>query len=185
MFRDHSSLLFMDDKHRCKVGEPGLPVAAVERGKQVVVSTSGRKFAVADHDFTKFAIIPSAVVICDIATSIEDSFYRGKVFVGIKDAALVSPVRHSTELSNLLREQQVGNPIVLIYTHGGPDLNNTFLSVKLGLIALFLHHNLDMIEAVRTAPYQLWKNPCERVNCILNLGSASPSSEASQRPLDP
>lgn len=27
-----------------------------------------------------------------------------------------------------------------------------------------------MIEAVRTAPYQLWKNPCERVNCILNLG---------------
>ena len=42
MFRNHSSLLFVDDKHRCKVGEPGLLVAAVERGKQVVVSTSGR-----------------------------------------------------------------------------------------------------------------------------------------------
>ena len=27
-----------------------------------------------------------------------------------------------------------------------------------------------MIEAVRTAPYHSWKNPCERVNCILNLG---------------
>lgn len=169
MFRDHSSLLFMDDKHRCKVGEPGLPVAAVERGKQVVVSTSGKKFAVADHDFTKFAIIPSVVVMCDIPTSIEDSFYRGQVFVGIKDATLEasSPLRHSTELSKLLREQQVDNPIVLIYTDGGPDHNNTFLSVKLGLIALFLHHDLDMIEAVRTAPDQSWKNPCERVNCIL------------------
>ena len=41
---------------------------------------------------------------------------------------------------------------------------------KLGLIALFLQHDLDMIEAVRTAPYHSWKNPCERVNCILNLG---------------
>ena len=88
MFHDHSSLLFMDDKHRCKVGEPGLPVATVERGKQVVVSTSGKKFAVADHDFTKFAIIPSVVVMCDIPTSIKDSFYRGQGFVGIKDAAL-------------------------------------------------------------------------------------------------
>ena len=28
----------MDDKHRCKVGEPGYPVAAVERGRQVIVS---------------------------------------------------------------------------------------------------------------------------------------------------
>ena len=172
MFCDHCSLFFIDDKHRCKVGEPGLPVAAVERGKQVVVSTSGKKFAVADHDFTKFAIIPSVTVVCDIPSSIEDSFYRGQVFVGIKDAMLEasSPLRHSTELSKLLREQQLNNPIVLIYTDGGPDHNNTFLSVKLGLIALFLHHDLDMIEAVRTAPYQSWKNPCERVNCILNLG---------------
>ncbi|RIB19202.1 hypothetical protein C2G38_2182522 [Gigaspora rosea] len=33
MFRDEAWLVFMDDKHRCKVGEPGHPVAAVERGK--------------------------------------------------------------------------------------------------------------------------------------------------------
>jgi hypothetical protein len=41
----------MNDKHKCKVGEPGLPVAAIERGKQVCVSTNGKKFAVADHNF--------------------------------------------------------------------------------------------------------------------------------------
>ena len=27
--------VFLDDKHHCKVGEPGLPVAAVDRGKRV------------------------------------------------------------------------------------------------------------------------------------------------------
>ena len=32
MFRDHSLLIFVDDKHHLKIGEPGLPVAAVERG---------------------------------------------------------------------------------------------------------------------------------------------------------
>ena len=42
--------------------------------------------------------------------------------------------------------------------------------MKLSKIGLFLHHDLDFLEAVRTAPHQSWKNPCERVNCILNLG---------------
>ena len=79
--------------------------------------------------------------------------------MGIKDATLESssPLRHSTELSKLMQDQQINSPIVLLYTDGGPDHNNTFLAVKLGLIALFLHHDLDMIEAVRTAPYQSWK----------------------------
>ena len=31
-------LVFLDDKHRCKVGEPGMPVASIERGKQVIVT---------------------------------------------------------------------------------------------------------------------------------------------------
>ena len=57
----------------------------------------------------------------------------------------------------------------LRYTDGGPDHNNTFLSVKLGLIALFIQLDLDMLEAVRTAPYQSWKNSCERVHSVLNL----------------
>ena len=30
-----------------------------------------------------------------------------------------------------------------------------------------------MLQAVKTAPYHSWKNPCERVNCILNLGLQS------------
>ncbi len=130
------------------------------------------KPAFSDHDFTKFGLIPSVVVQCDIPKSIDESFYRGQVLVGLKDAATEpsTPMRHVTELSKLLKERNSLNPIVVLYTDGGPDHNTTFLSVQLGLICLFIHHNLDMIEAVRTAPYHCWKNPCERVNCILNLG---------------
>jgi len=32
-FKDLSLLISMDDKHKIKVGEPGYPVAATERGK--------------------------------------------------------------------------------------------------------------------------------------------------------
>ena len=152
-YRDYCSLLFVDDKHKCKVGEPGLPVAAVERGKSVVVAMNGKRFAVADHDFTKFSVIPSVTVLCDVPGTIEESFYRGQVLVG---AVLEpsSPLRHCTELSKLFCEREINNPIMLFYTDGGPDHNVTFLRVKLGMIALFLKHDLDMLQAVRTAPQQ-------------------------------
>ncbi|KAI8487989.1 hypothetical protein Bbelb_344370 [Branchiostoma belcheri] len=78
-FREYTALVFMDDKHGIKVGEPGYPVAAVGRGKSVLVSRD-TVFAVADHDFTKLKITPSVTLGCDIPESESDSFYRGKVF---------------------------------------------------------------------------------------------------------
>ena len=48
----------IDDKHCVKVGEPGFPISAVERGHEVIVSLKDT-FAVGDHDFTKFSIIAS------------------------------------------------------------------------------------------------------------------------------
>ena len=171
-FYDHCSLLFLDDRHCCKVGEPNYPVAAVEKGKKVVAAVSGSTFTISDHDFTKFGLIPSVVVLCDIPERMDNTFYRGQVLVGLKDAATEpsSPMRHSTELSKIFRERDIQSLIVVLYTDGGLDHNNTFLSVQLNLISLFLHHDLDLIEAARTAPYRSWKNPCERVKCILNLG---------------
>lgn len=171
-FRSHSQLVCLDDKHKCKVGEPGLPVAAVERGKQVIVSSNGCKFAVADHDFTKCSVIPSVTLLCETPETIDGSFYQGQVCIGIKDAILEpsSPLRHSTELSKILKQRNSNPAILLLYRDGGPDHNVTFLSVQVSLIALFLIHDLDLLTAVRTAPYQSWKNPCERVNCILNIG---------------
>ncbi|CAG8782693.1 15632_t:CDS:1, partial [Rhizophagus irregularis] len=97
-FREITNMIFLDDKHRCKVGEPGFPVAAIERGKKVVVSKD-TTFTVADHDFTKTGIIPSVVMICDIPESINGDFYVGKVRIGLKDPIFQpsSPLRHATE----------------------------------------------------------------------------------------
>ena len=50
-FRQHTDFFCMD-KHSCKVGEPSYPVAAVERGKRVIVGQN-HSFQVGDHDFTK------------------------------------------------------------------------------------------------------------------------------------
>ena len=58
----------LDDKHHCKVGEPNHLVAAVERGKAVLVSLN-QSFAVSDHDFTRFSLIPSVSLIVDIPDS--------------------------------------------------------------------------------------------------------------------
>ena len=161
----------LDDKHRMKIGEPGFPVAAAERGRRVMVKV-GSSFDVADHDFTKFSMIPSVVLMNNILQDITESWYRGKVYVSLKDAAFEysSPIRHMTELSSILSSLQQERKIVLLYTDGGPDHRVTFLSVQLALIALFLKHDLDFLCAARTAPCHSWSNPVERIMSTLNLG---------------
>ena len=72
-FRDFTTLVSQDDKHSIKVGEPGYPVASVERGKQVLVGLK-EKMIVGDHDFTKLTLTPSVNFIVDIPESIEDTF---------------------------------------------------------------------------------------------------------------
>ena len=56
--RELVSLVSLDDKHKIKCGEPSYPVAAAERGKKVIVGEN-QVMAVADHDFTKFSLVPS------------------------------------------------------------------------------------------------------------------------------
>jgi hypothetical protein len=94
-FREITNLIFLDDKHRCKVGEPGFPVAAVDRGKKVVVSKDAI-FAIADHDFTKMGIVPSVIMVCNIPESINGNFYTGKVRIGLKDPIFTSPTCNRT-----------------------------------------------------------------------------------------
>lgn len=101
--RDHCTMVCIDDKHRLKVGEPGFPVAAAEHGRKVIVHAS-TTFEVGDYDFTKFSIVPSITLTVDIPEDIKDSWHRGQVLVGFKDVAFEasSPIRHATELSNVL-----------------------------------------------------------------------------------
>lgn len=126
----------MDDKHTVKVGEPNCPVAAVERGKQVLVSHT-ISLQVADHDFTKFSMTPSVCFFVNIPENITDSFYTGDVYVGLKENAFQpsSPIRHMTELNNILTGMSE-KPILLLYTDGGPDHRLTYTTVQVSLIAL-------------------------------------------------
>ena len=176
LLRKHSNFMSIDDKHRLKVGEPGFPVAAAERGRKVIVSHSA-SFEVADHDFTKCSIVPSVCLLVDIPEEIDGSWYRGKVYVGFKDAIFEpsSPLRHSAELQNILVSSSnlSTKPILFLYCDGGPDHRVTYVSVQLSLISLFLALDLDFLCVCRTAPYHSWKNPVERVMSILNLGFQS------------
>ncbi len=169
-YHHDTSFVCMDDKHSMKVGEPGYPVAAVERGREVLVAM-GTRFEVGDHDFTKLSIIPSVILKLDIPENIEGSWYSGNVSVGLKEHTFQpsSAIRHVTELHGVLQHDD--RPILALYTDGGPDHRVNYLSVEIALICLFLKEDRDMLVAVRTPPYNSWKDPAERVMSVLNFGA--------------
>ena len=122
----------------------------------------GVYFQVGDHDFTRFSIIPSVVLIIAIPDDITGSWYDGQVAVTLKDAVFESslPIRHATELCNLLSSTFGAiPPALLLYRDGGPDHRLTYVSVQLSLIAIFLNFDLDFLCAGRTAPCHSWCNP--------------------------
>lgn len=90
----------------------------------------GKKFQVADHDFTKFTLTPSVSMIIDIPSSIEDTFY-----VGIKENAF----EPSSPCCRTVYKLQVDNserPNILL-CDGGPDHRVTYLSVQMSIINIF------------------------------------------------
>lgn len=74
------------------------------------------------------------------------------------------------ELFDVLKRSSFANPVLFLYSDGGPDHRLTYYSVRLSLISLFLKFDLDYLCAGRTAPYHSWHNPVERIMSILNLG---------------
>ena len=85
LLKNRCTLISVDDKHSIKIGEPGYPVAALDRGKQAIVG-KGQPVMVADHDFTKGKLTPSVALVHTIPDSIDQSFYQGKVYVTMKDS---------------------------------------------------------------------------------------------------
>lgn len=174
LLRSYAIFACLDDKHKVKVGEPNCPVAAAERGRQVLVHSS-TSFFVGDHDFTRMSIILPVSLLVDIPEELAGSWYTGEVHVLFKDGTFKpsSPARHSSELAQILAERAVDHPVLFLYSDGGPDHRLTYASVKLALISLFRKLDLDYICAAQTAPYHLFRNPAERVMLILNLGLQS------------
>ena len=149
LVRTCSTFVCIDDKHRVNIKEPDAFVASAERGRQVIVH-SGTRLEAADHDFTKFIIIPSVVLVCDIPEGVSGLWYTGEVIVMLKEGALEpsSPLHHSTELSNILRDRVQHKLILFVYSDGGPDYQVTYISVKSALITLFRIMDLDYFCAV-------------------------------------
>ena len=169
-FREITTLVCMDDKHTMKIGEPGYPLAAIERGKTVLVAM-GTRFQVADHDFSRFSMIPSVILHVDIPDVVEESWYRGQAHVGLKEHAFEpsSALCHDTELHQVVENDP--NPILALYTDGGPDHRTNQLSVQSAFICLYLQEDRDMVFGVRTPPYNFWKDTAERVMSMLNIGA--------------
>ena len=78
-----------------------------------------------------------------------------------------------TELNQILSSQSDDNPILLLYTDGGPDHRLTYASVQIALISLFFKRNLDFLCAVQTPLHNSWKNPVERIMSIINIALQS------------
>ncbi|CAB4442447.1 unnamed protein product [Rhizophagus irregularis] len=171
-YHKYCFLICADDKHKVPIGE-GIASSSGIRNKPSLVSAN-MKLTAFDHNFTKFSLTPSVIFFCDIPTCISDSFYSRQVYVSYKNTVFQpsSALRHSTEFyKTILQQYDNGNipEIFLLYTDGGPDHRNTFGSVQIALICLFLQGNFDFLASVRTAPYHSWMNPAERVMSILNL----------------
>ncbi len=111
-FRDFTLLLSCDDKHNVQVGEPRHPVAALDRGKRVL-GCEGIPIVALDHDFTKSKITPSVTLVVDIPNSPLESFYRGKVYIHVKDSIFSpsSPLAHCCELQDILSASCPGYPL--------------------------------------------------------------------------
>ena len=78
--RDQALMVCLDNKHRIKVGEPGLPM---ERGKKVLVSLN-QTFEVCDHNFTCFSLIPSVTLLINIPDKIDESCMKVRFMLASK-----------------------------------------------------------------------------------------------------
>ena len=172
--RDVSAMICTDDKHKISCGEPNYPLSALPRGRRVIVAQN-EYYRVGDHDFSRLSFIPTVFLMNEIPDDVSSSWYRGKPHVMLKIAALEpsTALRNARETADILIEHYGAEnvpPVLFLYTDGGPEHRTNFLSVKIAMIALKKFLNLDLLVAARTAPGHSFRNPAEKINCILNLG---------------
>ena len=183
-----------DPKCKISVGEPGFPLAAVARGKKVIVGEN----EVADHDYSKLPIIPDGILVHQIPetenvtnppekiTECETQesqpkvggWYAGNVHYCFKNMVSEgsTSLRGIAEIGKVLdKEYQTSALPERLYpiTDGAADRNIVHVSVQNALVSLFLKFNLVEILAVRTAAYMSCYNPIERVHARCNLALQS------------
>lgn len=198
--KDTTAFLSADAKCKISVGEPGFPLAAVTRGKRVIIGKN-QQFHVADHDYSKLSIIPDAVLVHQIPDSDdtqginEDNsgagdtnliecgkdhtgdWYTGKVYYSFKNMVLQgsTALRGVVELGRVLETSyaSMNSQIperIYLITDGGGDRNIVHLSVRKALIGFFRQYDLDELIAIRTAAGLSFYNPVERMHARANQG---------------
>jgi hypothetical protein len=176
-YKKYTILICADDKHKVPIGELIATFTGV-RNRPTLAPLDGEMSAY-DHDFNKLSLTPSVSLFVDIPDNITESFYQGQVYISYKDTVFQPScgLMHATELHINFEKQfedKTYKPnILLLYTDGRPDHRCTYRSVQISLILLFLHGNFDFLCAVRTAPYNSWANPAERIMSILNLAKVA------------
>lgn len=177
-YRENCIMVCADDKAVIPVGEPNHAVTSgVRAHNQSLGLASGQPMVALDHDWKVAGVVSSVNLFNDIPEKVDQSFFGGKVFTTVKDRIFEksSPMRHAAELTDQIRNNfsndgvTCSNEILFIYTDGGGDHNVTNPTVKISLLALFVHLDVDMLVAIRTCPTQSWVNPAERVMSILNF----------------
>lgn len=177
-----SNVAFFSADAKCKVsiGEPDYPIAAVSRGRQVIVAAN-ESFKVADHDFTKLSMIPDAYLIHEIpqlpinqgpvnereeeeldisesTPSLFGQWYTGQVFYGFKNIVLQgsTAMRCAAEMGKIAKAYYGYSipPRWYAYTGSGPERKVDNLSVQKAYISMFLINDLDEFLVCWTAANQ-------------------------------
>ncbi|XP_073720261.1 uncharacterized protein [Misgurnus anguillicaudatus] len=166
-------VLFIDDKAKIPVGEPGEPVSTGVRGRHSIAPSTSQ-LAALDHDMTSKGSITSTVYMQpNVPSQPEGSWYSGKVKIVVQDSVFQKSTayRNAAATVRLAQEDPSGwKPIHVKYSDGGTEHRTLLVKVQLSLIAIFKMLKLDMLIACRAAPGQSWQNPVERVMAILNIG---------------
>ena len=99
-FRSNVCLVMEDDKHFMNVGEPGLPLASLGRGRRVMVTGPAESRPTAlDHDFCRLLVTPSVTLVPAIPEVSSESFYQSQVYVAVKDSIFQSSIFSFTTCS--------------------------------------------------------------------------------------
>lgn len=81
-FRDEARFVSFDDKNNIPVGHPGLPIAAIERGRRVLVAKASSGVQAMDHDAGsggQIKFIPTVTLLRKPPREMDDPWLRGTV----------------------------------------------------------------------------------------------------------
>ena len=102
----HAMVVSVDDKCGVKLGEPGMPIGALQRRKKksICATAGGAGILAADHDYSSVTLTPSVTLFIKPPEDRLGSYAQGAPFLTIKNAVFQTsnPLRHAAELAKAI-----------------------------------------------------------------------------------